>query len=36
MIMTKSKKSTFELRICGHSMILGCTISFQGGVAMEF
>jgi hypothetical protein len=36
MAMTKSKNSTFELRICGRSMILGHTIFFQDGVAMEF
>jgi hypothetical protein len=29
MTMTRSKNSTFELRICGRSMILGCTIFFR-------
>jgi hypothetical protein len=32
----KQKKSTFELRICGRSMILVRTIFFQDGVAMDF
>jgi SOS-response transcriptional repressor LexA len=36
MTMTKSKNSTFELRIYGRSMILGHIIFFQDGVAMEF
>jgi hypothetical protein len=36
MTMTRSKNSTFELCICGRSMILGCTVFFQDGVAMEF
>jgi hypothetical protein len=31
MTMTRSKNSTFELRICGQSMILGHTIFFSGG-----
>jgi hypothetical protein len=34
--MTRSKNSTFELCIYGQSMILGLTIFFQYGVAMEF
>jgi hypothetical protein len=29
MTMTRSKNSTFELHICGRSMILGCTVFFQ-------
>jgi hypothetical protein len=29
MTMTRSKNSTFKLRICGRSMILGCTIFFR-------
>jgi hypothetical protein len=36
MTMTRSKNSTFELRICGQSMILGRTIFFQDRVAMDF
>jgi hypothetical protein len=36
MTMTRSKNSTFELRICGRSMILGRTIFFQDGVAIDF
>jgi hypothetical protein len=36
MTMTKSKNLTFELRICGRSIILGRTIFFQDRVAMEF
>jgi hypothetical protein len=36
MAMTKSKNSTFKLCIYGRSMILGRTIFFQDGVAMEF
>jgi hypothetical protein len=36
MTMTRSKNSTFELHICGRFMILGRTIFFQDGVAMEF
>jgi hypothetical protein len=36
MTMARSKNSTFELCICGRSMILRRTISFQDGVAMEF
>jgi hypothetical protein len=36
MTMTRSKNLTFELRICGRSMILGCIIFFQDGVAMDF
>jgi hypothetical protein len=36
MTMTRSKNSTFELRICGRSMILGHTIFFQDEVAMYF
>jgi hypothetical protein len=36
MTITRSKKPTFELRIYGRSMILGRTIFFQDGVAMEF
>jgi hypothetical protein len=36
MSMTISKISTFELRICGRSMILGRIIFFQDRVAMEF
>jgi hypothetical protein len=36
MTMTRSKNSTFELRNYGRSMILGRTIFFQDGVAMEF
>jgi hypothetical protein len=36
MTMTRSKNSTFELRIYGRSMILGCTTFFQDGVAMDF
>jgi hypothetical protein len=34
--MTRSKNSTFELRMCGWSMILGRTVSFQDGVGMDF
>jgi hypothetical protein len=30
MTMIRSKNSTFELRICGRSMILGCTIFYSG------
>jgi hypothetical protein len=30
MTMTRSKNSSFELRICGRSMILGHTIFFLG------
>jgi hypothetical protein len=29
MTMTRSKNSTFELRICGRSIILGHTIFFK-------
>jgi hypothetical protein len=36
MTMTRSKNSTFELHIYGRSMILGCIVSFQDGVAIEF
>jgi hypothetical protein len=36
MITTRSKNSTFELRICGRSMILRRTLFFQDGVAMDF
>jgi hypothetical protein len=36
MTMTRSKNSTFELRIYGRSMVLGHTIFFQDGVAMDF
>jgi hypothetical protein len=36
MTMNRSKNSTFELRICGRSMILECTIFFQHGVALDF
>jgi hypothetical protein len=36
MTMTRSKNSTIELRICGRSIILGHTLFFQDGVAMEF
>jgi SOS-response transcriptional repressor LexA len=36
MAMTKSKNSTFMLRICGRSMILVRTIFFQDRVTMEF
>jgi hypothetical protein len=36
MTMTRRKNSTFELRICGRSTILGRPIFFQDGVAMEF
>jgi hypothetical protein len=36
MTMTRSKKSTFELCIYGQSMILGRTVFFQDGVAMDF
>jgi hypothetical protein len=36
MTMTKNKNSTFKLRICGQSTILGHTILFQDGVTMEF
>jgi hypothetical protein len=36
MTMTRSKNLIFELRICGRSMILGCTVFFQDGAAMEF
>jgi hypothetical protein len=36
MTMTRRKKSTFELHICGRYMILRRTILFQDGVAMDF
>jgi hypothetical protein len=36
MTVTRSKNSTFELHIFGWFMILGHTIFFQDGVAMEF
>jgi hypothetical protein len=36
MAMTRSKNLTFELRICGPSMILRRTIFFQDEVAMDF
>jgi hypothetical protein len=36
MTMSRSKNSTFELRICGRFMILGCTIFFQDEVTMKF
>jgi hypothetical protein len=36
MTMTRSKNSTFKLHVCGWSMILGRTIFFQDGVAVEF
>jgi hypothetical protein len=36
MTMTRRKNSTFKLHICGWSMILGCKVLFQDGVAMEF
>jgi hypothetical protein len=36
MAMTRSKNATFELHICGQSMILGHTIFFQHGDAMDF
>jgi hypothetical protein len=36
MTMTRRKNSTFELRICGQSMILRPIIFFQDGVAMKF
>jgi hypothetical protein len=36
MTMTRSKNSTFELSICGRSMILRCTVFFQDGAAMDF
>jgi hypothetical protein len=36
MTMPRSKNSTVELRICGRSMILGHTIYFQDGVALDF
>jgi hypothetical protein len=36
MTMTRRKNSTFELRICGQSMILRRTVFFQDGVAMDF
>jgi hypothetical protein len=29
MTMTRSKNSTFELRICGPSMILRCAVFFR-------
>jgi hypothetical protein len=29
MTMTRSKNSTFEMRICGRSMILGCIVFFR-------
>jgi hypothetical protein len=29
MTMIRSKNSTFELCICGRSMILGCTLFFR-------
>jgi hypothetical protein len=36
MTMTRSKNSTFELRICGRSMILRSTVFFHDGVAVGF
>jgi hypothetical protein len=36
MTLIISKYSTFELHICGWSMILGRTIFFQDRVAIEF
>jgi hypothetical protein len=36
MTLTRSKNSTFELRICGRSIILGHIIFFQDGGAIEF
>jgi hypothetical protein len=36
MTMTRRKNSTFELRICGRSMILRRTVFFQDGGAMDF
>jgi hypothetical protein len=36
MTMTRSKNSTFELRICGRSMILRCIVYFHDGVAVDF
>jgi hypothetical protein len=36
MVMTRSKKFNLRVGICGRSMILGHTIFFQDGVAIEF
>jgi hypothetical protein len=36
MTMTSRKNSTFELCICGRSMILRRIVFFQDGVAMDF
>jgi hypothetical protein len=36
MTMTRSKNSTFKLRIFGRSMILRRIVFFQDGVAMDF
>jgi hypothetical protein len=36
MTTSRSKNSNFELHIYGRSMILGRTVFFQDGVAMDF